>query len=98
MIPRYARVNRAACFSQEVVAALQTEGYTVLKSQKSAVASETTIEVEAIDASASVPESPEIDKMLVRWDEHVPDLLVFAPGTDLHDHSLVQNGMLRDAT
>lgn len=27
-------------------------------------------------------------------DEHLPDLLNFLPGTDLHDHSLVRNGSL----
>lgn len=30
----------------------------------------------------------------VHRDEHLPDVLCFPPGTDLHDHPLVQNGSL----
>jgi putative methyltransferase len=79
-IPRYVRVNTLKTNLQAVVAELK----------------ETGIRVCPTPASNTFPVSESTSVLPGTWDgyadEHVPDLLVLAPGTELHAHRLVTEG------
>jgi putative methyltransferase len=81
--PRFARVNTLKASMQEALTQLTAEAATK-KQQQQQQDKQSKQRAKHGSSAAAVPF---IDEML-------PDLLVFPGGTDLHDHPLVQQGVL----
>jgi putative methyltransferase len=79
--PRFARVNTLKASMQEVLTQLTAEAATNKQQQQDKQAKQ---RAKHASSAAAVPVV----------DELLPDLLVFPAGTDLHDHPLVQQGVL----
>lgn len=101
--PRFARVNTLKASVEQVLAQFAAAEPPLNKQQQQqqdrhaqAAASsakqkpkrnETATDAAAAAAAVAVAAQPIVDALL-------PDVLVFPPGTDLHDHPLVQQGVL----
>lgn len=88
--PRYARVNTLKASMQEVLAQLQAEP----SSQAAAAGGNNADNTNNTNKSSSSRQSGGGYADVVAVDGLLPDLLVFPPGTDLHDHPLVEEGVL----
>jgi putative methyltransferase len=96
-MPRYARINTLHATDAQVHAALAAEGYTLASekfdnsqrwgTQAHAAASEP-------GAAAAAAADSAADSRRYCEDAHIPHLLVFAPGTDLHEHALLRTGQI----
>jgi 16S rRNA C967 or C1407 C5-methylase (RsmB/RsmF family) len=77
-LPRYARVNTLRSTVSSVSSVLTSEGFEARKERFE---------------HGKITWLPGSEKMFY-IDAHIPHLLVFSPGTDLHDHFLVRSGQL----
>lgn len=77
-MPRYVRVNTLRSTVEGVHAVLAAEGYTFVSGSK-------------FEVGHSWTTGKEKEYFL---DAHIPNLLVFAPGTDLHAHDLLAQGKI----
>ena len=82
--PRHARVNTLKASVQEVLVQLQQQQHSTPGRKPAA----------AVTKSSHGSGSSKTAGVSVHVDELLPDLLVFPPGTDLHDHPLVTEGVL----
>jgi putative methyltransferase len=82
--PRFARVNTLKASVQQVLMQLSA-GTSTTKQQQQQQQQAKQAKLTAMHASNAAV--PVVDELL-------PDLLEFPPGTDLHDHPLVQQGVL----
>uniref|UniRef100_A0A0N5AJJ3 SAM_MT_RSMB_NOP domain-containing protein n=1 Tax=Syphacia muris TaxID=451379 RepID=A0A0N5AJJ3_9BILA len=85
-LPVYARVNTIKWTMEKAMRALTTEGWTVKHLSNS---------LDFPDFKDSVLK---MNSSEIFCDPHVTNLMVFPPGTDLHDHTMVKEGyvMLQD--
>jgi putative methyltransferase len=93
--PRFARVNTLKASVQQVLAQFTGDAAPIKQQQQqhrqaeaaAGSAKQKRKRGETATQEAAAAAHPVVDPLL-------PDVLVFPPGTDLHDHPLVQQGLL----
>lgn len=85
--PRFARVNTLKASVAEVLNQIQQQ--LGASAATSGAGRKRSKQCHTEQAAVTEPE-----QQLVHIDDLLPDVLVFPPGTDLHDHPLVQQGVL----
>lgn len=92
--PRYARINRllfpAETSNEEILSRLQNQ---VFRRSGVAIRRERNDDLEKRNNNENTTSSS-IDETKPKMDQHLPGLIVFPPGTDLHAHPLVKQGKL----
>jgi len=78
--PRFVRVNTLLISKEKAVAQFQHDGFTLCQRK----------EQESNGARWGGMQTRQLKRGEFIEDEHLSDLLVFGPGTDLHDHALVE--------
>ncbi|XP_014678599.1 PREDICTED: probable 28S rRNA (cytosine-C(5))-methyltransferase [Priapulus caudatus] len=81
-LPRYIRINTLISTTTAVIQLFQNDDYDMLQYSKDISFKE------FVDLVAELKEKQFVE------DAHIPELLVFAPGTDLHNHPLYKNGSI----
>ena len=89
-LPRYARINVLKGTMAAAVAELRQGGWKVIAAPEWAPSGRT--EAPTKEAAARMQLGPPPKEVWL--DAHVPTLLAFPHGTDLHDHSMVTSGRL----
>ncbi|XP_067024171.1 28S rRNA (cytosine-C(5))-methyltransferase-like isoform X2 [Acropora muricata] len=77
LIPRFARVNTIKTSKENVIQQLKENGFE---------------QVDVTNIASFLSQSKALQTKEFISDKHIPDLLVFPPGTDLHDHPLYVSG------
>jgi 16S rRNA C967 or C1407 C5-methylase (RsmB/RsmF family) len=93
-LPRYARINTLRATPAAVHDVLAKEGYSLAKTKFTNNSDGQCWAATGTVAGADSGDAADAQRRVYYLDAHVPNLLVFAPGTDLHDHSLLQSGQI----